>query len=693
MSESAAAVSLDSEVCAVTLFRRGAAVTRRAPVGDAPPALMRIDDLPLGLEDASVSVAIEGGGGHLRATDVRLALEVPDPNPEQAPAEDPELEGLAQALSAAQRRVARGEKALAELENFEMKPRPAREPGAPPGPSPAEARLALLELRERRSVALLAELAEAEQKVRDRARAHRERAEELARQSSAKQAHEHELRKSAFIRLERNGPLPEGAAVLLSYRTAGARWAPAYVLQLDAQLERGTLAMKALIRQDTGEDWSSAALTLSTAAPQSWSELPVLEARRLGRAQPPAPPKWRPPPADTAALFAAFDARLPSGEAPQPLRDEPPITRSFGEAAPLEAYDDLDDEGFEADEETGLEFAPQAALAAPPSFELEAAKAAAPAPLLAAVAEPMRRRSAMAPGGGGAPKKRPRPSPPPPEPVLDDRLDTFSALYLPGPTEDRRGLLTPVDADEASGYRQARPFRAFEEGGPPRGHRFVQGQDGFDYAFAAEHPMSVPSDGRDHLVPLFERPIESRLRHVCVPRESSSVFRVVDVQNPLDAPLLPGPIDVSVGEAYLLTLDGETVAAHGQLEVGLGVEQSIRVARNPRFEERSSGFIRGFTDLVHELSYEIRNNLDRSALLELRERVPTPAPDEKKTIEVSFESVQPDWNEYQPEDGELKGGRKWMLELAAGEQASAFARYVVRIPSGKELEGGNRRER
>ena len=66
-----------------------------------------------------------------------------------------------------------------------------------------------------------------------------------------------------------------------------------------------------MVGQATGEDWSGVALTLSTASPQQWTELPELKSRRIGRRQPPpAKTGWRPPPVGADELYADYDRDL-----------------------------------------------------------------------------------------------------------------------------------------------------------------------------------------------------------------------------------------------------------------------------------------------------------------------------------------------------------------------------------------------
>ncbi|GEM_PF-4151324 len=72
---------LQSRIAAVTLYRRGAAVTRLVTLSlaDGLPERVRIAGLPLGLDDSSVRVEVrrEGDGQTVIAGDLGVTLTIP----------------------------------------------------------------------------------------------------------------------------------------------------------------------------------------------------------------------------------------------------------------------------------------------------------------------------------------------------------------------------------------------------------------------------------------------------------------------------------------------------------------------------------------------------------------------------------------------------------------------------------------
>jgi uncharacterized protein (TIGR02231 family) len=228
------------------------------------------------------------------------------------------------------------------------------------------------------------------------------------------------------------------------------------------------------------------------------------------------------------------------------------------------------------------------------------------------------------------------------------------------------------------------------EGGPPAGHELAQRTGDFDYAYRAEAPALVPSDGAFHVIRVGAYGTEAKVRHVAVPRESQDVFRVLELVSPLDAALLRGPVDVYRGETYIMTGRVPPTPPRGRVRLGLGVEQGIKVARNTSFAEKSTGLLGGGLSLHHEIEVDLVNATERPAEVEVRERVPVGREDDKE-IEIVVEAVTPSWNKWSQENT-LRGGYRWSLTLDPGEKRKLQARYVLKIAAKQELVGGNRRE-
>lgn len=289
-----------------------------------------------------------------------------------------------------------------------------------------------------------------------------------------------------------------------------------------------------------------------------------------------------------------------------------------------------------------------------------------------------------------------------------DELLDYGNLRLGGIDDPERGKLRPARADEwylellSSLHVEIRidvlvAIRMAQEKAarigtrePPPAYAFPTPWQDFAHAYAAEAPVDVASDGNFHSVPLLKRTAETELRHVAVPRESPEVFRFVTLTNPLPRPLPQGPADLYAGDDFLLSSTLRTVAPGGTEELGLGVEEAIKVARNTRFAE-SSGLMGGRLSLEHAIRIDVANHLPQTARVEIRERVPGSRHGDE-TVKVELTEVEPPWESFHQTRSPIEGSYRWLVDVAAGGSRSLQARYTIQLAAKHELVGGNRRE-
>lgn len=226
----------------------------------------------------------------------------------------------------------------------------------------------------------------------------------------------------------------------------------------------------------------------------------------------------------------------------------------------------------------------------------------------------------------------------------------------------------------------------------PPGAVAVEASSGaFDHRYEAAAVVDVPCDGELHNVPLREdeAPVQTLL--VVAPRVDATPVRTATLTNPLEAPLLAGQADVYLDDELLVQAPVRTVPAGGSLTVGLGVEQALKVARNVRYEEESTGLLGGGLLLRHTVTIELASRLPAPATVEVREVVPQPA-EGVDDVAVTDEQATPAWERWEQDPQRpLAGGRRWRVTLDPGAKAELVARWAVKLDAKNELEGGNRR--
>jgi hypothetical protein len=733
---------VESRIDTVTLYQQGARVTRLLTLdcpGGQPPGELEIARLPLALFDPTVRVrvlATDNPQADLASTQVRVGLWVP---PREAPLETVDqaaLRTLRQQVRRVESQVRQREWEAGVLGNIPVPGRPKPEEGKPPPPSPLGARMALEQFShdgvQSRVVVVRA--------LREQLRTLNEEVavleQKMAQASTARQVTAKDLYKSVHVQLRHGGGKLARAQLSLEYFIPGARWAPSYQCRLSRDCRQVELVMRALICQHSGEDWSGVRLVLSTAAPMTWTELPELSSIRIGRAQPTPAARtgFRPPPQGAASLFADYDREryallrrlpepssytLPVLAAPMDIEALPAFAsappsdgggiRTFGsfhesEDSEVMAAAEMDDDIVM---EKSVAFVEEEAPPLPaPAAMPRRAMAPPPAPAMMA-APAARRESAKKAARSGAGPGGASPTQVGLETVVFTHLRLASAsdttqrsrlqpldmrrFYLE--TLSRFSVEVTFDVMAVVAEAESRA-RSVANGAPPGGATDVKNLSShFDFSYMAETTVDVPSDGVFHSVAVGSRTGEASVLYVAVPREEPHVYRQAEVKNPLPAPMLAGPAEVYVGGEYVLSTTLPTVAPRGDFKLGLGVEQAIRCARNTHFREARSGTkIVATTELWHELTIDLVNNLDREISCEVRERIPQPAANAEVVVEEG--TVSPPWEAYTQEERgtPLEGGRRWRLSVPANSTQQLSAQYVVKLYANNELDGGNRRE-
>lgn len=694
-----------SRIDRVVVHPGAAMVTRIASATLTASGEVAFVGLPASLDEDSLEVEVSGPA---RATGVRSTLAVVTTD---AGGSDADRRAAATRLAELTAERASLKASLAALAGLAPVAAAGDRASRPRWSDVVTAREGVLGAASRRAAALKAALAELERAIEAAQRALAAAEERWRRRSSAELA-AGSLSRTVVASVQVEG---DGGPCTLAcrYRVAGARWAPRYVARLgDGQVR---LEVRAAVAQATGEDWRDARLELSTAAPTRKVALPELPALRIGRAQP-APQRagWRAPPVGVDELYRDWDAAFRDGVPPAPRLG-------------AEIFDDL--EADEPTSEQNLDALRAIAGAPPPAPMAEAAMAPPmPAPMMASRAPmapgaappaPMKKTMMMASapaaqdarrsrgkgeGGGG---RRQAAAPPLEEAAAitaAEDLLAFGALYLPGPEAAGRGVLRRHDdaargviaADVLSHSRGSAKARrqALSARPLPAGcHEPGPGQ--YDYAFATGGRVDVAADGAWHAIAVASHAAPVTIAHVVSPAVAPEVYRLATVVNPLDAPLLAGPVDVYERDELVLTAPLDETPPGGAIQIGLGVDLNVKVARNLRYREESAGVLRGSLRLIHEVTIDVEHLGGPAAALEVRERVPIPAPDTDE-VEVTIDEVVPAWEPWRPEPAAgvaaLRGGHRWRLALAPGERRSLRVAYAIKIASKHELVGGNRRD-
>lgn len=255
------------QVARVVVYPDRAQVTRRGSVACGPHALFRFDELPPATDPRSVRAAVDRGSlAGLRVEAVpRTAL-----YSQEAESVRAKLQAVERAIATLHDGQARAQARVALAQSFGEVTRvqlgrdlAQGKPDAPSWNSAVQLQLDQRLEAVRESVQLAAQLRERE----------REREELSLRQQQLAQAGQ----QRAFVaEVIVDCPRGQSATLELTSLVGGAGWEPAYEARADEAAGKVELSTFATVHQATGEPWTAAEVTLSTAVPRASATPPEL---------------------------------------------------------------------------------------------------------------------------------------------------------------------------------------------------------------------------------------------------------------------------------------------------------------------------------------------------------------------------------------------------------------------------------
>ncbi|MER7583518.1 DUF4139 domain-containing protein [Kitasatospora sp. NPDC097691] len=728
-----AAPAHPSVLDSVVVYAEGAVCRRRASVPVPRGGRLRLTGLPLSLDGRSLRARVLSGPAGAAVTEARLEQVAELREPTEVPDLQRELDEATERRSMLAERRRLVLSAIADTAALRAVP-PQHRPEEPLRRTPADAWLELADFVDERLARLQQRAEELNREIELADHERDSAADRLERASTADRAAPVATAATVLLTITTDGAATADSAadsdtatlhLELEYGVPAARWVPTYRLSHRTGSDTGHLVLRAAVAQRTGEDWTGVHLALSTADLDRRTDLPRLASLRIGRSQPAPPPSgWREPPAGLSDLFTGYDAAAvpppvppraahltgpgsvaariggarPSGPHPEAFAasaDAPPArsgpygggTLSVDEPMPAPTYTPTPAPmpppapgGF-----AGYGGPPPPALAAP-----AAVPAAAPLPQAPGGPPPAeaRRSRRLRRGSLAAPPRATGFAP-------DATLLDYPDLVLAGPDEPtaRRGALHPrperVEHEELDRVlpggnpgEQIRRLVLPRHAVPPR-----ESAGSFDHRFDAAAPADIPSDGTWHTVTVDEIPLTVRPEYVTVPAVEEKVYATLVLANGTDRAVLAGPVEVTVDDEFLLTAALPTLAPGGVRRLGIGVTESIEVARRTELRESTTGMLKGnSTVLDHRVHVRLANRLGRAVTVEVRERVPVTS-----DAEVRIEE-RADWHAPTVSTPECPPStRLWRVDLPPGGSTELDGGYLIKIPAGKAIVGGNRR--
>jgi uncharacterized protein (TIGR02231 family) len=163
-------------------------------------------------------------------------------------------------------------------------------------------------------------------------------------------------------------------------------------------------------------------------------------------------------------------------------------------------------------------------------------------------------------------------------------------------------------------------------------------QSGAAVNYLAHGKITIPPDGAQHKVVIARYPLTPSLDYVTAPSIVQAVYRRAKVINASSYTLLPGKANLFAGDDFIGATDLELVAPQGEIELYLGVDDRIQVARELKRRDVDKTLIGGKRRLHFAYEICVENLLDIAVGLTLHDQIPVARHEE---IKVRLEAIDP----------------------------------------------------
>lgn len=138
----------------------------------------------------------------------------------------------------------------------------------------------------------------------------------------------------------------------------------------------------------------------------------------------------------------------------------------------------------------------------------------------------------------------------------------------------------------------------------------------------AEHPATVPSDGRPYRVGIGRSRAPAKVERVAMAELASAVLLRCTSSNASQDPLLAGPVDLIADSGRVGRSKLSYVAPGEKLELGFGPDASLRVFRRSEAVEEEPGVLSRWHSTRHHTTVLLSNLGSEPRTVTLLERVP-----------------------------------------------------------------------
>lgn len=204
-------------------------------------------------------------------------------------------------------------------------------------------------------------------------------------------------------------------------------------------------------------------------------------------------------------------------------------------------------------------------------------------------------------------------------------------------------------------------------------------ESGTAVSFVISGNIDIPGDGTPHKTTIARHELPPQMDFLSVPRHTDAVYRRARLTNSTGAPLLPGPVNLYVGDEYIGQNRLDYTPGGGEVELVLGVEERITVKRELVRRDVDKRLLRDVRQVAYGYEIKLENLLNAPARVTVQDQYPV---SRHEQIKVRLDRVAPE-----PEEQSDLHILKWQLDMAPAEKKTIRYEYQVEHPRALRVVG------
>jgi Domain of unknown function (DUF4139)/N-terminal domain of unknown function (DUF4140) len=189
-------------------------------------------------------------------------------------------------------------------------------------------------------------------------------------------------------------------------------------------------------------------------------------------------------------------------------------------------------------------------------------------------------------------------------------------------------------------------------------------------------PYSIPSDNKEYTVQIKDVELNADYSYHSVPKISENAFLMAGILDWEGLDLIPGEANLYVNNSFIGSTYFDTHSLTDTINLSLGVDNNIVVQRERLNDFQENQFIGN--NVFKKIGWKItvRNNKNKAVSIDVKDQIPVST--NKQIVVELLEASEADFNK---EDGELK----WKLKLEPQKSKDLIVKYKVKYPKYKQV--------